>query len=54
MVYGELRNVIHELPIWVDDIRYEHPDSVPEEENSREVLYVTVDGDGELTIELMN
>lgn len=55
MTYGELRKTIDsELPIWVDDIRYDRADSVPEEENKREVLYVTVDSDGEITVELVD
>lgn len=44
------------MPIWVNDgedaVRYENKHSTPDEYDRRYVAYVTLDSNGELTIEL--
>jgi len=44
------------MPIWVNDgedtVRYESKHETPDEYDRRYVTYVTLDGNGELTIEL--
>lgn len=55
----KLREIINRsapLPIWIDEdensTRYDEPNSIPLEYYEAEVKYITVDGSGELTIEI--
>ena len=44
------------LPIWINEdgeaTRYEKPGQIPTEYHSAEVTYITVDGNGEMTVEI--
>ena len=44
------------LPIWINEdgeaTRYEKPEQIPFCDRNAEVTYITVDGNGELTVEI--